>query len=330
MKRRWLLAVFAATPALAFAAPAAATQLPNSMAAIGDSLTAGFNSHVDTWHIPAEPDLAHCPTGFGPFGAPSATFGLDCPAHSWATGTGVNSIYMRIRAKNPAIAGHAYNYAVSAAPAALLPAQAQLAAGPDQRAELVTVLIGANDACVPFQPDGTPTPLQVFAAQFQQAMNILSAAPSHPRILVASIPDIYQLWQLFHRDPNAVLRWTYEVLCPPLFDNAMSAAPARRAAFRLRIAAYNLIEQQICRQTPRCETDGGALFRTQLTPADVATLTNTGGIDAPPYNTDVLRVIGPPMGAIPNSTADFVHPSVAGQNRVAEIVWAASSLSRAG
>jgi hypothetical protein len=121
------------------------------------------------------------------------------------------------------------------------------------------------------------------------------------------------------------------VLCPPLFDKATSAAPAdvaRRAAFRLRIAAYNLTEQLICRQTLRCETDGGALFRTHLTPGDIATLTNTGGIDAPPY--DGLPVVDPPVGAIPHSTADFVHPSVAGQNRVAEIVWAASSLSREG
>jgi hypothetical protein len=148
---------------------------------------------------------------------------------------------------------------------------------------------------------------------------------------VASIPDVYQLWQLFHTDPNAVLRWTSEVLCPPLFDNATSAAAAdvaRRAAFRLLIAAYNLTKQQICRQTPRCETDGGALFRTQLTPGDIATLTNTGGIQAPPYNE--LPVFNPPMGAILNSTADFVHPSIAGQNKVAEIVWAASSLRRAG
>ena len=105
MKPRSLLALFAAIPALALAAPAAANDWPNSMAAIGDSLTAGFNSHVEAWEIPAPPDLNHCPTGIGPFGAPSATFGLDCPAHSWATGTGVNSIYLRIRANNPAIEG---------------------------------------------------------------------------------------------------------------------------------------------------------------------------------------------------------------------------------
>ena len=188
-----------------------------------------------------------------------------------------------LRASNPAIDGHVSNYAVTAAPVALLPAQAQQAAG--QGAELVTVLIGANDACVPFQSNATPTPLPAFASQFRQAMNILSAAPSHPRILVASIPDLYQLWQLFHTDPNAVSVWSNERLCPPLFNNAASTAPAdvaRRAAFRLLLAAYNLVEEEICRRTPRCQTDGAALFRTQLTPADIATLTNTGGIVFPP------------------------------------------------
>lgn len=298
---------------------------PDSMAAIGDSITAGFNSHTDTWQVPSPPDLAHCPTGIGPFAVPSATLGLDCPAHSWATGGGVNSIYQRIRANNPALDGHVFNDAVSAAPVALLPAQAQRAAG--QGAELVTVLIGANDACVPFQSNATPTPLPVFASQFQQAMNILTAAPSHPQILVASIPDLYQLWELFHADPNAVFRWTAEVLCPPLFDNATSTAPAdvaRRAAFRLLVGAYNVAEQEICRRAPRCETDGGALFRTQLTPQDIATLTNTGGIDAPPY--DTLPVFAAPSGAIPHSTADFLHPSTTGQNRLADIVWNAWNL----
>jgi len=295
---------------------ATAAARPASMAAIGDSITAGFNSHTDTWQIPTAPDLTHCPTGLGPFGVPSTTFGLDCPAHSWATGTGVNSIYLRLRASNPAI--DVANYGVTAAPVALLPAQAQEAA--KQGAELVTVLIGANDACVPFQPHGTPTALPAFASQFRQAMDILSDAPSHPRILVASIPDVYQAWQLFHTNPNAVSRWSAEVLCPPLFDNATSTAPvdvARRDAFRLLVAAYNLTEQEICRRTPRCETDHGALFRTQLTRADIATLENTGGIDAP-------------AEAIVPSTADFLHPSIAGQNKLADILWTAWNLSGAG
>jgi len=331
---RTLLIVIAVTPFIGIPSRAMAATGPDSMAAIGDSITAGFNSHADTWQIPTSPDTGHCPTGIGPLGVQSATFGLDCPAHSWATGTGVNSIYLRIRANNPAL-DEVSNYAVSAAPVALLPAQAQLAAR--QGAELVTVLIGANDACVPFQTNGTPTPVPVFASQFRQAMNILSAAQSHARILVASIPDLYQLWQLFHTDPNAVFRWNTEALCPPLFNYATSTAPAdvaRRAAFRLLVAAYNLTEEEICRRTPRCQTDGGALFRTRLTPGDIATLTNTGGIDPPPC--DALPICAPPpgasfpAGAIPYSTADFLHPSIAGQNRLADIVWTAWNLGKAG
>ena len=115
--------------------------------------------------------------------------------------------------------------------------------------------------------------------------------------------------------------WSNERLCPPLFNNAASTAPAdvaRRAAFRLLLAAYNLVEEEICRRTPRCQTDGAALFRTQLTPADIATLTNTGGIGLPP-----------PAEPIPSS-ADYLHPSIAGQNRLAEIVWNAWDLGRAG
>jgi lysophospholipase L1-like esterase len=339
MRLRVLLAVLALASTIALPTRAAAAQWPNSMAALGDSITAGFNSYPEPpdhprppehpRHIPSPPVRDACPSGIGPFAHEDPAFGLDCPVNSWATGTGVQSIYRRILARNPAIEGHAFNDAITAAPVALLPAQAQAAV--TQGAELVTVLIGANDACAPLQENGIQTPLAVFAAQFRQAMSILAAAPSAPRILVASIPDAYQVWQLFHADPNAALRWTTELLCPPLLRNATSTAPAdasRRLAFRLRVAAYNLIEREICRQTPRCETDGGALFNTRLRPADIATLTNTGGIDAHPY--DLLPVFNPPIDAVLNSTGDFWHPSVAGQNRLAEIVWAASSLGRVG
>ena len=88
MKARVLLAVGVAALA---AVPTAAAAPPGSMASTGDSITRAFN------------------TGSVPF--------LDAPANSWSTGTSatVNSHYSRLLALNPAIAGHAFNDAVTGA-----------------------------------------------------------------------------------------------------------------------------------------------------------------------------------------------------------------------
>src|SRR5258706_14842964 len=63
---------------------------PNSMASLGDSISRGFNA---------------------------CGFYVDCTSRSFSTGdnSGVNSQYLRILAKNPAIAGHNFNDARSGA-----------------------------------------------------------------------------------------------------------------------------------------------------------------------------------------------------------------------
>src|SRR5262245_55423284 len=109
-----------ATSALLTAAPAAATgALPNagpppsSMASLGDSVTRGFNA---------------------------CGFFVDCTARSFATGsdTAVFSHYLRIRAVNPAITGHALNDARSGAKASDMAGQANTAVS--QGVQYVTLL----------------------------------------------------------------------------------------------------------------------------------------------------------------------------------------------
>jgi lysophospholipase L1-like esterase len=283
--------------------------------------------------VPSPPDLSACPNGRGPFGDPTsvglpASFGLDCPSNSWSTGTNpqVNSLYQRILARNPAIAGNVANWATTAVSVSDLVRQAGLAAG--QGAELVTVNIGINDACAPLGSNGgQQTPLDSFRSQFEQAMSVLAAAPAKPRILVATIPNANRTRILFQDDPNAQVRWQFGVICPPLLNNPTSTAPAdvaRRTAFLARIGAYNLIEAQVCAKTPRCQTDGSALFTWQFGRDDIATVTNTGGVNAFPFNLPVLTPVGP--GAIPNSTGDYWHATVRGQATIAQRVWNAAKL----
>ena len=131
--------------ARAAAGVAAAPALPDSMAAIGDSITQAVDicCFYGTW-----------------------------PGHSWSTGyvplDGIASHYERIRAQNPAIRGHRWNNAVSGAQMADAPGQARRTV--DQGAQYVTVLMGANDLCA---WDGALTPTATFRAQFTETLDIL-------------------------------------------------------------------------------------------------------------------------------------------------------------
>src|SRR5438093_2756000 len=136
---------------LARGAPATAQRrssvpLPNSIAAIGDSITRAFDV---------------------------CCFYGDYPEHSWATGYDgtdvVSSQYERILAQNPAIEGHYFNDAVTGAQMDDAPGQA--ASVVSQGAEYVTVLMGANDLCT-----GSPSTMTRpadFQSQYLQALATL-------------------------------------------------------------------------------------------------------------------------------------------------------------
>src|SRR6516165_4656671 len=129
----FLLACLTGGAAGADAAPARPA-LPGSMAAIGDSIT----QSVDDC----------CSLG-------------SHPQDSWSTGdgypaNGIQSHYVRLLAMNPSIAGNAYNDSLPGAKVADTVAQAQMAVA--QRAQYVTILIGANDVCTGTIASMTPTP----------------------------------------------------------------------------------------------------------------------------------------------------------------------------
>jgi lysophospholipase L1-like esterase len=276
------------------AGTAQATKVPRVMAALGDSITRAYNTTGGV-----------CPTGPG----------LDCPQNSWATGTNpaVDSFRERLDAISPQPLT-AYNDAVSGARAANLLSQAQVAAGQDP--ELVLIEIGANDAC-----GSTPTATAVFQEQVREALEVLVAADKQVYIQLMSIPDINNLRTIFTEppDPNALLRWELFHVCQGLLANPLSTEPAdeeRRESFRAQVIAYNEALEEVCAEFKRCIWDDYAVFNTGFTTADVATVQNTGGLPIPPFNQ--VPVIGP---GNPNSTADYFHPSVSGQAKLAEAAW---------
>jgi len=293
--RRTVAALFALMISFALlAGPAQATKVPRVMAALGDSITRAYNTTDNG-----------CPTGPG----------LDCPKNSWATGTNptVDSFRERLDAISPQPLT-AYNDAFSGAKAVNLPSQAQVAAG--QNPDFVLIEIGANDACA-----SPATSTSTFQAQVREALETLVAGNKNVYIQLMSIPDINNLQTIFTEplDPNALLRWEKFSVCQGLLANPLSTEPAdeaRREAFRDQVMAYNVALADVCAEFKRCIWDEEAVFGSTFTTADVANVTNTEGLNVFPFN--ALPIFG---SGFPNSTADYFHPSISGQAKLAEAAW---------
>jgi lysophospholipase L1-like esterase len=259
-------ALVAVAAALTLSASAHGATYPNSIAATGDSITRAFNA------------------GAVPF--------TDAPWNSWSTGALRSwTHYRRILAANPRIFGRSYNDARSGARMADLERQAGLAVA--QRAEYVTILMGANDACA--SSTSAMTPVAEFRAQFERAVQRLAAGSPTSRLYVISIPNAYRLWRLFHDDPDAVFRWRLTGFCKSLLARPTSTAPedeARRQRVRQRIIDYNAVLADVCALYVQCRYDGGAVFSYRFQPEHV-------------------------------STRDYFHPSLAGQRALARVTWAA-------
>jgi lysophospholipase L1-like esterase len=248
--------------------PAAPPPLPASMASVGDSISRAFD--LDVSHL-----------------------FQDSPTESWSTGSdpAVGSHYDRIVAASAAsgtspLATHAFNDAQSGAKmAALAP---QLARAASQRVEYVTVLMGANDLCT--SSVATMTPTAAFGAQFAGALAAFFAADPGAHLFVASIPDLFQLWDSLRSNPLAQATWTLARICPAMLS--LTGTATDRAAVVAQERADNTVLQAACARFRHCRFDADAVYQTVFGAADV-------------------------------SSVDYFHPSVAGQQKLAAVTWAA-------
>ncbi|MFC8590364.1 SGNH/GDSL hydrolase family protein [Streptomyces atroolivaceus] len=235
---------------------------PASVAAVGDSITRGFDACAVL---------------------------ADCPEVSWATGTdgGVKSLAVRLLGASKA-ASHSWNHAVSGARMAQLPEQMALAA--QEKPELVTVMIGANDACR--DSVGLMTPVADFRASFEASMRRLRASAPKSQVYVSSVPDLKRLWSTGRENPLGKQIWKLGI-CRSMLgdaDNMGAAAVARRDAVRERVVAYNGVLRDVCTRDERCRYDGGAVFDYRFTGEQL-------------------------------SEWDWFHPGRNGQARLAEIAY---------
>lgn len=213
--------------------PPRAQPLPTVLAALGDSISAGYNACG--WYVA-------------------------CTSRSWSAGSnpGVNSHYLRLLALAPKLKGNNLNFAVPGATSARLPAQARRAV--DSGADYVTILVGAQDACT--RSPKEMTPVDTYRRRIDEALDALR--PTGARVFIASIPDLKRLWRVGKDNRWARAFWTIGRTCQSMLANPRSKAKAdeaRRDRVRGRVIAYNEQLRQAClRYGPTCRYDGGAVF----------------------------------------------------------------------
>jgi lysophospholipase L1-like esterase len=258
-----VVAAFLALLMLPGSAHAASVPLPNSMAAVGDSISQAYDVN---WSCLLS----------------------DCPEYSWSVGdTSVNSEYERILAANSAIGNSVpWDDAVAGANMSALDGQVTTAAS--QGVQYLTVEMGANDLCVSSVSDMTST--STFQSEFQKALTDFTNADPSAYIFVASIPNIYQLWQDEESNTTAELEWNVFGICPDMLS--VDATSAQRQQIVTQEQADNQVLGSVCGTFSHCKFDNDAVYDVQFTSADV-------------------------------SDVDYFHPSVAGQNALAAAAWAA-------
>lgn len=205
---------------------------PASVAAVGDSITRGFDA---------------------------CSVLSDCPEVSWATGGSakVDSLAVRLLGKAKA-AQQSWNYAVTGARMADLPGQMTQAAA--RKPGLVAVMVGANDACR--SSTSAMTSVADFRADFEDAMSTLREASPKAQVYVASVPNLKRLWSEGRTNPMGKQVWKLGI-CPSMLadpDTLDSAATERRDTVQQRVEDYNEVLEEVCAKDRRCRFDGGAVY----------------------------------------------------------------------
>lgn len=191
---------------------AQAVDWPNSIAALGDSITRATLANNT---------------------AAGLTFGQ--PQHSWSTGyqprDGVDSHYERIRSKNPRINGRYLNLAKSGAESRDLPNQARAAVA--NGADYVVIQMGANDVCATTSAGMTPT--STFLGHYASALDTLKRGLPNATILVTGVVRVKSVYDAGRNDAACQAKWAALRSCP----NVLLNGSAQRSEADARNLAYN-------------------------------------------------------------------------------------------
>jgi len=281
--------------------------LPESMGAMGDSITAGFFANfsrrnanlawVETWFIVRSLTA----------GALFQLDGLERKDLSWSVGhnkTGqVLSHARRLAALDPSHELKVYNAAVSGDEVndvltAQLPRLNQFARSKlgQEYPDFVTIFIGANDVCADSM-EGT-TSVQDFYNRLDRIVGEIVSKSPRSRVLVSGLPDIESLRRVAHgarlwgwgplKTCDDV--WNLAKVCPTL---TTISDPVVREQVKQRVDDYNLAMQDV-------------VERHNATAGDrIHFVADTFAI---PFNKDHLSM-------------DCFHPNASGQNLISEVTF---------
>ncbi|MQY11348.1 hypothetical protein SRB5_14640 [Streptomyces sp. RB5] len=233
---------------------------PRSIAALGDSITRGFDA---------------C-------GALS-----DCPEVSWSTGdsSDVNSLAARLKTSP----SKTWNLARTGARMQDLSGQLDKAIA--RRPQLVTILMGANDACRPTTT--RMTAVGSYRQLFADALTRLRRELPHTQVYVSSVPDLERLWEVGHNNEMTRQIWSLGI-CPSMLESPVDFDPRtvdRRARVTDRVRDYNEVLRTECAKHPLCRYDGGASYKFRFSSSHL-------------------------------SKWDYFHPNRSGQGKLAELAYA--------
>jgi len=224
-------------------------------------------------------------------GEGTAAVGSAAYDNSWATGTSpeVDSIYLRLVGQEPDAQGWVFNAARGGADVHALAVQARGAFGHVPNPQIVIIQTIDND----IRCDGTDAQnIPVFGATLEAVLTQITDAASDTHVLALGQrgrPSIDFIKKLVAAKPFAKADYTGDGPCAA-FDLAGHLVPANFTTLTSIIESYEGEQARVCAEFAQCSTDQGALatqFVEQLNYYDT----------------------------------DLDHLDLAGQARMAEIVW---------
>lgn len=216
----------------------------------------------------------------------------NCPANSWSTGNNPEIKSQAARLQEiapPGVTVETFNNSVSGSKSSDLPRQVSLAV--QQQADYVTILSGSNDLCAPSVAEMTST--ANFENNLRSSLTTLDALKPDTQVFVSSLPNLENLYDSGNGNFRAQQIWKIAGVCQSLLANTGSEAQAdvdRRALVYEREKEYNAAIESICSSFANCMTDGNKVYEQDFSGSDL-------------------------------SEIDFFHPSVTGQEKLAEITW---------
>lgn len=220
--------------------------------------------------------------------------GVSDPTASWSTGTSdqVDSHQRQLSARGFTVES-AVRYSVDGAQSADIAGQAaNVAAGTDY----ATILVGANDICT--KTDFATIPSKAtYKANIQAGVDALLARNPKTVILLGSVPNLKTLYAAGIQSPYGQYLYSTNLVCPlavgTFSGETAEQALARQDAVDARVQEYNSALAEIAAALPTVYDDSDAVYDTQFSLEHI-------------------------------STADYFHPSVLGQDILAERTFAAA------